>query len=697
MERNITNEKHRDRFGKVWPSKRPTKRKVGLSRAARTEARLRRIGGIWNISDPIGPDVPLGYTSNPLAELDSEEETMRPPSTSAAMNFTEDVFDDRGNECSPVRCPTTSVDDDVTVTDIYNEPPAEVENIVETGVPNTSEADDSEELEKNNELDIGRVKPVDLVGRQIVNFGYVFTEIHHRFDEHSKSLDCAFRDLVLTGTHRHGLRTQFQFECRMCHFKSSVWSDPPDDAGLDIHTAAAAGCITAGIGGAQLKEVLSAMAVQSPSSKTSQNYAEIVGEGFAKAAAENMTAAAEEEMKLAVTRGDVTKDGIAMIPVVADGSWMTRSYKTKYNSLAGVGAIVGYHTRKILFIGVRNKYCALCAYADAKDVEPRKHTCFKNWGSNKSSTSMESDAIAEGFCSSIEMHNLMYTELIADGDSSVYKKILNMNPYENVQVKKIECINHLLRNLCNKVKESTKGKGRIGNWRSVIEGKVKKFRSAVVKAVEYRNEEKTETQQKKYDLRRDILNIPHHIFGDHQNCASYFCGVLKSDEINQVPELKRMGLFNRFKDIVIQLSHHRDSLLRNVTSNMAESYNSVICKFIGGKRINFAKRGSYNARCSGAVVQYNTGRSLSAVATALKKIPSATVLCLENQRRHAKETKRRWATKRQSADKPKGSGSGRKRHCAADKDYGPQSSQPDLPEDEFQQDKKGHSSRLWKL
>ncbi|KAM0736811.1 hypothetical protein ACS0PU_006460 [Formica fusca] len=67
---------------------------------------------------------------------------------------------------------------------------------------------------------------------------------------------------------------------------------------------------------------------------------------------------------------------------------------------------------------------------------------------------MESDAIAEGFKSSLEMHGIIYRTIIADGDSSVYQAIVDSKSYREqmVTVKKIECTNHLLRNLCKKLR-----------------------------------------------------------------------------------------------------------------------------------------------------------------------------------------------------------------------------------------------------
>lgn len=74
-----------------------------------------------------------------------------------------------------------------------------------------------------------------------------------------------------------------------------------------------------------------------------------------------------------------------------------------------------------------------------------------------SSSGMEASIIVEGFKNSEKMYGIRYHKLIADGDSSVSQKILESRPYKNITVEKVECGNHLLRNLCNKLKDlSTK-------------------------------------------------------------------------------------------------------------------------------------------------------------------------------------------------------------------------------------------------
>lgn len=56
------------------------------------------------------------------------------------------------------------------------------------------------------------------------------------------------------------------------------------------------------------------------------------------------------------------------------------------------------------------------------------------------------------------------------------------------------------------------------------------------------------------------------------------------------------------------------SLILDVTNNVCEQFNSVINKFIAGKRINFSLKQSYNTRVQAAIISYNTnGNFLNAL------------------------------------------------------------------------------------
>jgi len=58
------------------------------------------------------------------------------------------------------------------------------------------------------------------------------------------------------------------------------------------------------------------------------------------------------------------------ITVIVDAGWSKRTYNAK----SGVGVIIGKETGKLLFVGVRNKYCTACS----QRVPQEKHHFFKN-------------------------------------------------------------------------------------------------------------------------------------------------------------------------------------------------------------------------------------------------------------------------------------------------------------------------------
>ena len=58
-------------------------------------------------------------------------------------------------------------------------------------------------------------------------------------------------------------------------------------------------------------------------------------------------------------RGDY-HEGVPTITVIVDGGWSKRSHRHSYNAQSGVAVVIGQATRKLLYIGVRNKYCTVC-------------------------------------------------------------------------------------------------------------------------------------------------------------------------------------------------------------------------------------------------------------------------------------------------------------------------------------------------
>lgn len=105
--------------------------------------------------------------------------------------------------------------------------------------------------------------------------------------------------------------------------------------------------------------------------------------------------------------------------------------------------IIGKHTKKCLYLGIKNKYCYGCQYYERNNKPTKDHNCFKNY--EGSSTAMEAEIIVEGFSRSIDIHGLRYLEFIGDGDSSVFARLRERVSYGR-KIKKLECKNHAIKN-----------------------------------------------------------------------------------------------------------------------------------------------------------------------------------------------------------------------------------------------------------
>ena len=60
-----------------------------------------------------------------------------------------------------------------------------------------------------------------------------------------------------------------------------------------------------------------------------------------------------------------------------------------------------------------------------------------------SAGAMEAKGIVECLGSSLDKYNLRYTEYLGDGDTKSYYDIVNSKPYDDIPVKKLECISDI--------------------------------------------------------------------------------------------------------------------------------------------------------------------------------------------------------------------------------------------------------------
>ncbi|KAK8372125.1 hypothetical protein O3P69_011014 [Scylla paramamosain] len=143
------------------------------------------------------------------------------------------------------------------------------------------------------------------------------------------------------------------------------------------------------------------------------------------------------------------EDGILDVEVSYDGTWMTRGHK----SHIGIGFVLDVYTGIVLDFEVICNYCIACEKRRMKPSN-KSHKCHKNFDGN--SGAMEAEAAKTLWSRSLS-HKLRYITFVGDGDSSAFTAVTQLNngkgPYENVEVKKEECINHVCKRMGTRLRK----------------------------------------------------------------------------------------------------------------------------------------------------------------------------------------------------------------------------------------------------
>ena len=363
-----------------------------------------------------------------------------------------------------------------------------------------------------------------LEGSRIINLEQLASFVTN-IGSHSKS--CPVGNVTLIGeTYRNGMASVLSAKCSSCRMEIAFsTSHKVEGVGSgkrwESNVAAVWGQMSTGGGHAHLKETMSVLGVPTMTKKAFVATESAIDKCWWQSLEESMREAAEEEKRIAIERGSYHQ-GVPAITVILDAGWSKRSHKHSYNAKSGVGIIVGMETKKLLYVGVRNKYCSVCARADTKGEEPPQHECHKNW--DGSSSSMETDIIVQGFKEAETKYGLRYTKFVGDGDSSVYPALITGVPQWGHVITKIECANHAIkcyRGALEKLAQENpdyRGKGRLtSNMRKRLTKAARcaiKMRSAIPdrkRAVEL--------------LRADLRNGPLHCFGVHTECSTDYCQV----------------------------------------------------------------------------------------------------------------------------------------------------------------------------
>ena len=357
---------------------------------------------------------------------------------------------------------------------------------------------------------------VSLGGSRIVNVDL----LQQYTDDLNKHAAQCQGQVILSGEVRDGLVSIISGKCSTCNHTIKLQTSkkvkgPRGYNRWECNLAAVWGQMSTGGGHSQLEETMSVVGVPVMTSASFVRTERDIGEVWKRELQESMAEAGREEKRLAELR-NAYHEGVPAITVIVDGGWSKRSHKHSYNANSGVALIIGAATRKILYIGVKNKYCAACA----RNISCDKHKCYRNW--TESSSEMEPDIILEGFLECERVHGVRYTQFIGDGDSSVHSTLLQSVPGWGHAIKKLECANHTCKcyrgALERLVQDNPSYKGNGGLTLKMR----KRLVSAARCAIRMRSKE-TDQKQALASLKHDLQNGPLHCFGFHQQCSRDFC------------------------------------------------------------------------------------------------------------------------------------------------------------------------------
>lgn len=493
-----------------------------------------------------------------------------------------------------------------------------------------------------------------LEGSRIVNISELAKGIH-TLTSHSATCGGA---CVLEGETMHsGLAVIFSATCTKCKACFSITSSPRVKTSKGkrwaVNLGAVLGHMSTGGGNQRLNTTLAYMDVPGMPKKMFAATESLIGEEMKQQLLAVMIEAGKEEREHAISIGSFHQ-GVPAITVIADGGWSKRSHKHSYNAKSGVAVIFGHYTKKLLFLGVRNKFCSVCTVARSKEHEPPPHKCYQNWAG--SSVAMESDIISEGFRQAEKMHSVRYIRVIADGDSSMMCTIRQSVAY-GMFVEKVECANHACKCYRSRLEQLAKDhpeyRGRGGLTKRAMQRITIGARLAIKMHSQTGN-----VRQLQHDLRNGVA----HVFGEHSKCNPEFCkksptaytgeaavadddsssaGIENTPPDSFLQQLEEIidsegvdsitaddeedarqrhegsldtlpdGLYNRLMSCCDRIWMLAPQLITNQTSNLAECYMSVRCHFDGGKYYNRIQSGSFQHRSYGAGLRFQNGPTWS--------------------------------------------------------------------------------------
>jgi hypothetical protein len=212
------------------------------------------------------------------------------------------------------------------------------------------------------------------------------------------------------------------------------------------------------------------------------------------------------------------------------------------------------------------------------------------------------------------------------------------------------------------------------------------------------------------NLKEDLRAIPFHLAGQHSKCSSLICDggeLLIPQNPDWTEDERKLNLqklkihpgfsvllktfiFNQLTILSERMSEHSISYLYNLTTNIAESFQSQVNKFAQGRRCNNILRGGYNRKAIEALFAFQFGPTwyVDLYENLHDGSPSFLWKHQQNQanlrrNRIARVPKKNKNYVRRKANAPKPKFFSRTRMLVEDPDYGDNAQHEDIDEEEL--------------
>jgi len=205
---------------------------------------------------------------------------------------------------------------------------------------------------------------------------------------------------------------------------------------------------------------------------------------------------------------------------------------------------------------------------------------------------MEVDAVREMFSRSEEMYGVKYSNYIGDGDSKTFKAILDLNPYDDLKVKKSECVGHVEKRMGSRLR-NLKKKEKLGGKGKLTDNLIKKLTTYYGLAIR-RNPDNVE------EMEKSVMATYFHMISTNENPQHQYCpagaeswckwriyeAAGKTEDYNHAPSLPE-DLQKYLLPIYKDLSQREllEKCLGRHTQNPNESFNALVSK-LAPKHLN---------------------------------------------------------------------------------------------------------------